>query len=731
VEDFQLPSEPEIAMYAGKNLRLTLIDEGFAELCFDRPGEAINKFDNQTVSELHEVARRLAGAAGVRGVLVTSAKDVFIVGADITEFGAMFKQAEPELAAGIRRSNEAFVTFEDLPVPTVVAINGYALGGGFEFALACALRVASKAAQVGMPEVKLGLFPGFGGTVRLSRVAGLDTAMQWIASGKTQSAEAALAAGAVDEVCVPEELRGRAMDRLRRCASGEIDWRARQQRKRDPVARSGIESRARLAELRNRVAAASRPHEPAAMAALELMEAGAALDRTAALHAESLAFARIARTQAASALVQAFLSEQQLKKLARQNARGARPVREAVVLGAGIMGGGIALTSARSGIPVRLKDVSSKALDGALSQASRILGRAVAGGRMSEDKADAALRRITVQTDGEGFDAADIVVEAIVERLEVKHEVLANLEQSVRPDTIIASNTSSLRISDIARPLERPQNFVGMHFFNPVHAMQLVEVVRGEGSSVEAIATAVAYASTMGKTPIVVKDCPGFLVNRVLMAYLGAALRLVTEGADYLEIDRVMESFGWPMGPSYLQDVIGIDTGSHVLDVISAGYPQRMPRIEQNALKAMLGQGRLGQKSGQGFYRYERGPGGKVAKAVDGETAALLSSLRGGREQHFEGQAIVDRLMLPFVVEAATALEEGVVANAAELDTAIQLGVGCPAYIGGPLKYADWLGLAEVVRRCDAHRAHGPMYEPTARMRQMAAEGLTFHGARQ
>lgn len=713
-------------MYQGQSIQLRRLDEGFVEMCFDRQAEAINKLDKRTVAELRQAVDLIAATAGVRGVVVTSAKDVFIVGADITEFGALFKLSESEVAADVRQSNEAFVALEDLPVPTVAAINGYALGGGLECVLSCALRVMSDRAQIGVPEVKLGLFPGFGGTVRLPRVVGLSAAIDWIATGKPQGAAAALASGAVDEVCAPEALRETALALLRRAAAGD-DWRARQQTKRVAVAGSAAEREALFAKARPRVSEQSGKHQPAALAAVDLMEKAASLDRAGALFEESLAFARVALSQAASSLVQTFLSDQLLKRLAKRRGGGGLAVKQAAVLGAGIMGGGIAFTSARSGVAVRVKDLSPKALDAASAEASRQLARQAKAGRITNEQSDAVLRAITTQTDDAGFDTVDIVVEAIVEKIEVKHEVLKTLEAKVGPETVIASNTSSLRIADIGAPLARPQNFVGMHFFNPVPVMQLVEVVQGPASSETAVATAVAYAAAMGKTPVVVKDCPGFLVNRVLMAYTGAALRLIADGADFVQVDSAMEAFGWPMGPSYLQDVIGIDTGSHVCDVIAAGYPQRMPPIPGNALKLMLSHGRLGQKSGLGFYRYERDAHGRQVKTAAPDTHALLATLQRHGPLSLTDPEIVDRLMLPFIVEAAHALEEGVVATPEELDMALLLAVGCPAYLGGALKYADWQGLDEVVRRCDALRMHGPMYEPTARMRRMATDRSTFY----
>lgn len=714
-------------VFKGHSLQLTRIDDGFVELCFDRQGEPINKFDRRTTQELHDAAKLIARTPDVRGVLVTSAKEPFIVGADITEFSALFRLSAEGIAENVAGSNAAFTAFEELAVPSVVAINGYALGGGMELTLAAALRVMSESALVGLPEVKLGLFPGFGGTVRLSRIAGLAVTMEWVADGQPRNAAQALADAVVDRVCTPAALRDEALVLLRDAADGKIDWRVRQQAKRDPVAVPMEGQTDRIARARKRAAALDAQHQPAARLALDAIDQGAALDRAAALRIENIAFGQVARTQAASALVQTFLSEQALKKIARQASRGAAPVCQAAVLGAGIMGGGIAQTSARGGIAVRLKDVSEGALVKAREEAARQYARQVKAGRLKPEKADAMLALITTQTDETGFDTVDIVVEAIVEKLEVKHSVLAALETKVRPDTVIASNTSSLRIDDIAHPLTRPGQLVGMHFFNPVPAMALVEVIRGAQTSETAVATTVAYAVAMGKTPVVVKDCPGFLVNRILMAYTGAARRLIVQGADFLQIDRVMEAFGWPMGPAYLEDVIGIDTGSHVADVIAKGYPQRMPAFEGDPLKLMLAQGRLGQKTGLGFYRYVRDAGGKLVKHVADDTPALLATVQRNGPLEVSDAHIEGRLMMALVVEAAHALDEAVAGTPAEVDQALLLALGCPAYVGGALKYADWLGLAEVVRRCEALRVHGPMYEPTPQMRRLAAVGGTFY----
>ncbi|HET9445239.1 MAG TPA: 3-hydroxyacyl-CoA dehydrogenase NAD-binding domain-containing protein, partial [Steroidobacteraceae bacterium] len=313
-----------------------------------------------------------------------------------------------------------------------------------------------------------------------------------------------------------------------------------------------------------------------------------------------------------------------------------RQVQRSAVVGAGIMGGGIAYASALAGIDIRMKDIAQSQLDRGLEEVDRLLAKQVGSGKMSAEAAQAVRRRIVPQLDYSGFGAVELVIEAVVENLAVKHRVLTELEKLVGADTVVATNTSSLRVDDLAQPLARPGNFVGLHFFNPVPVMPLVEVIQGGRTSAATLATAVAYAKSLGKTPIVVKDCPGFLVNRLLTAYHLGFARLVCDGADFIRIDGVMEKFGWPMGPAYLCDVIGLDTMSHIVDVICAGYPQRMTASPLEPTKVLAGQKRYGQKSGLGFYGYEPDTSGRRRKVPRPDTHQLLAvSQPGGGAREF------------------------------------------------------------------------------------------------
>jgi 3-hydroxyacyl-CoA dehydrogenase/enoyl-CoA hydratase/3-hydroxybutyryl-CoA epimerase/enoyl-CoA isomerase len=374
-----------------------------------------------------------------------------------------------------------------------------------------------------------------------------------------------------------------------------------------------------------------------------------------------------------------------------------------------------------------MKDIAQGQLDLGLGEAEKLLARQVRQGRLTQEKALAVRRNIVAQLDYDGFGQVDMVVEAVVENLAVKHRVLAELETKIGDDAIIASNTSSLRIDDLAAPLKRPHNFVGMHFFNPVPVMPLVEIVKGAQTSMAAVSSAVGYAVAMGKTPVVVKDCPGFLVNRILIANTRAFTQIVADGADFEQVDRAMENFGWPMGPAYLMDGVGMDTGSHVCQVIAAGYPERMTSTWSDILALMVANGRLGQKSGSGFYRYQADPAGKPVKLPDAASHALVAEVQSNGRRDFADSEIVERLMLPMIIEAAAALEEGVVATPAELDMALLLGVGFPRYAGGALKYCDWLGMKHVLALSDKYAHLGPPYVATASMRGMAASGATFY----
>jgi len=586
-------------IYEGKAITVKALESGIVELNFDLKGESVNKFNRLTLNDLRQAVDAIKADASVKGVIVTSGKDVFIVGADITEFVDNFKLPDEELVAGNLEANKIFSDFEDLGVPTVVAINGIALGGGFEMCMAADYRVMSTAAKVGLPEVKLGIYPGFGGTVRLPRLIGVDNAVEWIASGKENRAEDALKVHAVDAVVAPEKLQEAALDLVKRAISGELDYKAKRQPKLDKLKLNAIEQMMAFETSKAFVAGQAGPNYPAPVEAIKTIQKAANFGRDKAIEVEAAGFVKLAKTSVAQSLVGLFLSDQELKKKAKAYDKQARDVKLAAVLGAGIMGGGIAYQSAVKGTPILMKDIREEGIQMGLDEASKLLGKRVEKGRLTPEKMAQALNAIRPTMSYGDFGNVDIVVEAVVENPKVKHAVLAEVEGHVREDAIIASNTSTISISYLAQALKRPENFCGMHFFNPVHMMPLVEVIRGEKTSETAIATTVAYAKKMGKSPVVVNDCPGFLVNRVLFPYFGGFARAIAHGVDFVRADKVMEKFGWPMGPAYLMDVVGMDTGHHGRDVMAEGFPDRMKDDTRTAVDVMYDANRLGQKNGK------------------------------------------------------------------------------------------------------------------------------------
>jgi 3-hydroxyacyl-CoA dehydrogenase/enoyl-CoA hydratase/3-hydroxybutyryl-CoA epimerase/enoyl-CoA isomerase len=716
-------------LFEGRTLKLLPVEtdiSGIVELRFDRTAESVNKLDRLAFEELRQAIDLISGAQNLRGLLITSAKDAFIVGADIFEFTGVFEGSE-QAVAGFVGANSAIVTaLGDLPLPSVAAINGLALGGGLEVALAADFRVIATTAKVGVPEIHLGLFPGYGGTVRLPRLIGLAAAAQWIISGAQNSADAALSAGAVDAATEPAGLEITALALLAEAIEGRSDWRNRRADLRKGLALTPDEIANQLAGARAE-AAKALPHYPAAGDAVALLEETANLDRDHALGLEAERFARTAKTQAAASLVTIFINDQAVKKIAKTKAKAARPVRKAAVIGAGIMGGGIACQSALRGTPILMKDIAQSSLDLGIAEAKKLLARQVEQGRLPQTEADRILAAILPTLDYDGIGQADVVIEAVVEELAVKQRVFADIEARVGEDVILASNTSSLRIGDLAAGLRRPDRFGGMHFFNPVAKMALVEVVHGTQTSNEALATLVGFAIAMGKTPIVVADCPGFIVNRILTPYFIGFLQLVHDGIRFTDIDKAMEDFGWPMGPAYLADVIGMDISNHVVEIVSAGFPDHMQVNFPSPFATLLKTQRLGQKNGRGFYRYERDAKGRPRKTTDPEAEALVSPGR------IEGQAgantneIVERMMLPLVLEAARCLEDEIAATPGEIDMCLVLGLGLPRYLGGALKYADHLGLAHVVELCGKWGHLGPIYRPSEAMLARAARGAGFY----
>jgi 3-hydroxyacyl-CoA dehydrogenase/enoyl-CoA hydratase/3-hydroxybutyryl-CoA epimerase/enoyl-CoA isomerase len=715
-------------LYTGPAFSVTALGDGIVELKFDLAGESVNKLNQAAIRDFEAATRAIAADAGVKAVVVTSGKGVFIVGADITEFGAMFAAGEEGIARVVLEVNRILSCFEDLPVPTVVAINGVCLGGGLELALAADYRVMSTTASVGFPEVKLGIFPGFGGSVRMPRVIGIDNAVEWICAGTDKKADAALKDGAVDAVVLPEQLREAALAMARQCVAGKLDWQGRRAAKLAPVRLNKIEQTMAFTSSMAVVGAQAGPNYPAPMLALKNMQEAATLGRDAALEVEAKYFAKAAVTPQANALIGVFMADQGVKKAAGAwEKKSKKEIGQAAVLGAGIMGGGIAYQAALKGTPIIMKDIKEEQLALGMNEAGKLLARAVEKGKSTPAKMTETLGRIRPTLNYGDFGGVDIIIEAVVENPKVKQAVLGEVEGLVRDDTIIASNTSTISISLLAENLKRPQNFVGMHFFNPVHMMPLVEVIRGRQSSDEAVAATVRLASKMGKTPVVVNDCPGFFVNRVLFPYFAGFHMLLRDGADFVSVDKAMEKFGWPMGPAYLMDVVGMDTAVHAAEVMAQGFPERMRHQWKNTTQALVEAGRYGQKNGKGYYVYAPDKKGKPKKSVDPAAYELFGGIVAERRE-FAPEEIIARCMVPMVNEVARCLEEKIVASPWEADMSLIYGIGFPPFRGGACRYVDQTGVANFLAMADKLAPLGKLYEAPQLLRDMAASGRKFFG---
>lgn len=713
-------------VYEGNSLKVLMTEDGIAELVFDAQG-SVNKFDQQTVAELDEATKALKNAEGLKGVLVHSAKSTFIVGADITEFTSLFELDESGVLDWVQSTSQVFDRFEDLPVPTICAINGFALGGGCEMALACDLRVGDNTTRIGLPEVKLGLMPGFGGTVRLPRVIGADNALEWMTTGRDRNGQKALNEGAIDAVVAADNLYEATRKMLLSAINGKLDWQARREQKMAPLSLNKNEAIMSFSTAAAMVFAQAGKHYPAPHKMVETVQKAAGLSRDGALKVENEGFVVLAKSDACQAQVGIFLADQLVKSKGKKLAKAAsKAVNTHAVLGAGIMGGGIAYQGAVKGIPTVMKDIAQPALDLGLGEAAKILTKGMERGKVNAKTMASTLNNISATLDMKAIAGADLIIEAVVENPKIKASVLKETEQTVADDAIICSNTSTISINQLAKALDKPERFCGMHFFNPVHKMPLVEIIRGENTSDETISAVVASTLKMGKTPIVVNDCPGFLVNRVLFPYFAGFSHLLIDGADFTAVDKVMEKvFGWPMGPAYLLDVVGMDTADHASGVMSEGIPERMQKIENDPVTLLYTNERLGQKNGKGFYNYGLDKRGRPSKSAASEAYSLFEG-HVAEKREFEADEIIARVMIPMANEAIRCLEEGIVASAAEADMALLYGLGFPPFRGGIFRYIETMGLANFVALADKYAELGPIYQISDGVREMAASGKSY-----
>ena len=713
-------------LFQGSAFRLEMLANNILKVVFDLKDQSANVFNTLALKELGEVLEVIK-KQNARGLLFTSGKPSgFVFGADVTEFLNHFKKTETELVTWIASINDVFNGFEDLPFPKVALVNGFALGGGCEIALTMDYRLASPKAALGLPETKLGIIPGWGGTVRLPRLIGADHAIEWVTGAKHYKADEALKFGVVDGIVEDAKLEEAGLKLLEKCIAGEMNWKARVSDKKSPLKLDKIEAMMTFDGSKGFVAALAGPNYPAPVKAVEAMQKASRLDRAGALKIEGETFAQCGKTKTAECLVQVFMGDTHLKKVSKKMTKDAKPTQFGAVLGAGIMGGGIAYTSASMGIPVLMKDIKTEQLDLGMSEASKILLKEIERKKSTPEKMAKTIAQITPTLSYADFGHTQFVVEAVVENEKVKRSVLIDVENATGPDTVLASNTSTISITKLAEGLKRPEKFCGMHFFNPVNRMPLVEIIRGAKTSEETIARAVNYANQMGKTPIVVNDCAGFLVNRILFPYFNGFIFLLEDGVDFQRIDKVMEKFGWPMGPAYLLDVVGIDTGFHASSIMANAFPDRMGFKTKTILEIMYELKRYGQKNSLGFYEYEMDKKGKPVKKVNPAVYEIIKPVIK-RQIDITDEEIISRMMLPMIIEASRCLEDKIVESPVEVDMGLLLGLGFPPFRAGALKYADSIGLKNLEEASKKFLELGKLYELTPFMKSLAVENKTYY----
>ncbi len=664
------------------------IEKEFAVIEFDQPDSKVNVLSALSLAELKEIISQLNKREGLLGVLILSKKpEIFIAGADIKEIEKItsISEAQSKVQEGQRILN----ALEELSIPSIALINGACLGGGLEMALACDYRLASFSEKVrlGLPEVKLGVIPGFGGTKRLPRLVGLRKGLEMILSGESVSSNEALKIGLVDGLVPQNRLLEEGIGFLQQKGSKRKQYKPRLKGRVNIFLDKTLLGRAILkAQAKNFILKTTRGQYPAPLNLVEVVVSNYGASLTRALEREAKAFGKLAIGRVSKNLISLFYLVEKYKK-AKWVEASAHQIRKCALLGAGVMGGGIAQLFSFYGLAVRMKDLNYEALGRGLKQAKEAYDYAVKKKKLNINQADCRMGLISPTTTYSGFSNADLIVEAVVEDMRIKKAVWNEVDSIAKPDCLFATNTSCLSISSITEGVKNKSRVVGMHFFNPVQRMPLIEVIRSDGTSDETVATVVEFCKSIGKTPIVVKDSCGFLVNRILLPYLNEAGFLLEEGVNFESIERAALSFGMPMGPFTLIDEIGLDVGYKVALILEENFGARMKTA--GILKKVYDQKWLGKKSAKGFYLYK----GKN-KEPNKEIYNLISH---ASRPALDTRKILKRMLYRMINEAAMCLEEKVCREASDVDIGMIMGTGFPPFTGGILRYADSVGCDKIV----------------------------------
>lgn len=688
--------------------------DGIHILELDQPDTEVNVLSSQNLTELKAVLAELSQKNDVQALLITSAKSrIFIAGADINEIEKI--HSEQDAFEKAEEGKIVFQTLEDLPFPTIAVINGACLGGGYELSLSCTYCVAamSENVKIGLPEVNLGILPGFGGSIRLPRRVGLLQALPLILAGKILSADEAFKKGLVDRLFPQRTLLDDAIV-FAKTLKGKS---RRSSRKKGGFLENTAPGRMLVfSQARKDVMKRSKGFYPAPLKIIELIQKTYGKTGLGVYKLESEYFSKLGATQVSKNLIKLFFMNEKYKKLKWTASKvKTQPVKKCGVVGAGVMGGGIAQRVSYKNIPVRVKDINEKALGGALKEASKIYQGAVKRKRMKKYAMEFKMGLISVGLTNAGLKNSDIVIEAVVENMEIKKKVFAELSAFMPETAVLASNTSSLSVTEMAKVSKSPERVVGLHFFNPVDRMPLVEVIRGDQTSDDTVEKTIQFARTLGKTVIVTKDAPGFLVNRLLLPYMNEAAYLLQEGMPADKIDQIATTFGMPMGPIELTDQVGIDVGYKVAHILQDAFGERMKVA--GVLEDVYKKGLLGKKSGKGFYIYQGKDKQVNRQAVTGGTSATS-----------EADAI-KRMIYMMVNEAARCLDEKVIDSPATVDIGMIFGTGFPPFRAGLLHYADSIGTAKIVEDLKRFQrtVNQDRFEVSAYLQKLADTGKTFY----
>ncbi|WP_045400560.1 fatty acid oxidation complex subunit alpha FadJ [Vibrio campbellii] len=699
-----------------KAFSLKIDEQNIAWLAIDVPNEKMNTLQAAFADEMKEIFAQLKDSSGVKGMIIHSLKpDNFVAGADVRMLEACTTASEAEALA--KQGQELFQQLSDLPYPVVAAIHGPCLGGGLELALACDYRVCtdSDKTRLGLPEVQLGLLPGSGGTQRLPRLIGLLPSLDLILTGKQLRAKKAKKLGVVD-ACVPETVL---LDVAKmHVEKGKKKGKQKQSTKEKLMSGSGLGRKFVFEQAAKKTNEKTRGNYPATVAILEVIQHGLEKGFAQGQELEAKRFGELVMSSESKALRSIFFATTEMKK---ENGAEAEPatVNRVGVLGGGLMGAGISHVSvAKAKVPVRIKDVSNDGVLNALNYNYKLFEKQRKRRIISKAGLQSKMLQLSGGIDFTSFNHIDVVIEAVFEDLDLKQTMVADIEANAKPETIFATNTSSLPIHKIAEKAERPENIVGLHYFSPVEKMPLVEVIPHETTSEETISTVVALAKKQGKTPIVVKDKAGFYVNRILAPYMNEAAHILLANEPIEQLDGALLDFGFPVGPITLLDEVGVDIGAKIMPILVNELGERFKGPD--VFDTLLNDGRKGRKTGKGFYTYK----GKK-KEVDKSVYKLLNLTP---ESKLSDNDIALRCVLPMLNEAVRCLDDGIIRSPRDGDIGAIFGIGFPPFLGGPFRYMDQFGLKELVEKMNEFASkYGDRYAPCDGLLTRAGEGRNFY----